>query len=118
MTATSPAPISRPVDARTASLLALIHGDPVHAADRARVVDAIVETAGANYGLVDPNVLRLRLQDADGDSLVYPAVVGAVVAALRHRGVLKPAGWVVTTGSQSGNNGRPAMSYWLRAGAL
>lgn len=107
--------IAKPVDAKTASLLALIAGDPIHATDRATVCDAIIATAGANHGLVDPNRLRALLTDTDGQSRVYPAVIGAVVCALRHKGVLAFAGYVDTTGSRSGNTGKLARSYWFRA---
>lgn len=110
---------SAPVDERTASLLALVAGDPVHADDRRRVLEAIQRTARDDMSdRVDPNKVRYLLTDAHGNSTVYPAVVGAVVQALARRGVLTPDGWVVTTGSRSGNNGRPARRYRWTGGAL
>lgn len=108
----SATPHAAPVDERTASLLALVDGDPVHAIDRAVIVGAIVQTARDHGGLVDPNQLRVLLTNEHG-SVVYPAVIGAVIASLRHRGVLREAGWVVTTGSRSGNSGKPSRRYAL-----
>lgn len=109
---------SAPVDDRTASLLALVAGDPIHHDDRRRVIDAILDTARTDGGRVDPNRLRAALTDRHGQSLVYPPVIGAVVAALRHRGVLTEIGWTATTGSNSGNNGRPARVHRLNANRL
>lgn len=104
---------SAPVDDDTASLLALIGTDRIHADDCATVVDAIIRTARMNAGTVDPNRLRALLHNAHG-CIVHPPTIGATVSALRHRGVLEPLGWVVTEGSTSGNNGRPARTYRLR----
>ena len=103
-------PVAAPVDAETASLLALIAGDPIHATDRATITAAIVEAAHRGNGVVSMNTVRTRLWNEHG-SVVYPKVVGAVVAALRHQGVLVPAGWEVTEGSRSGNTGKPCRSY-------
>ena len=102
---------SAPVDDRTASLLALVSGDPIHAEDRRRVVEAIRQAAAIDSNVVDPNRLRWLLTDIYGNSSVYPNVIGAVVQALAKRGVLTPDGWVVTTGSRSGNSGRPARRW-------
>lgn len=108
-------PHAEPVDAQTASLLELVAGDRIHEADRRRVVEAIAQTARDHAGLVDPNHVRALLW-RDGQCLVCPAVIGATVAALRHKGVLEPAGWVVTEGSTTGNNGRPQRAYrWVGA---
>lgn len=104
----TPAPAWAPVDQTTASLLALIDGDPIHAADRARVINAIIATADADNDRIDPNQLRRRLTDGNGQSTVYPATTGATVNALAVRGVLVSIGWTTTEGSTSGNNGRPA----------
>ena len=103
-----------PVDERTTSLLALIHGDRFHAADRQRVIEAIVETAAENFGEVDPNRLRLKLTDERGCSTVWPNIIGPVIASLRHHGALICTGHVVTKGSRSGNSGRLARKYELR----
>jgi len=102
---------SAPVDDRTASLLALVSGDPIHAEDRRRVVEAIEQVAADFNNEIDPNVLRSWLTDEHGNSTVYPNVIGAVIQALAKRGVLTPDGWVVTTGSRSGNSGRPARRW-------
>lgn len=103
----------RPVDERTQSLLELVHGDRIHTDDRERVVAAIIASAEAAGGVVDPNDLRGRLYDDRGECLVYPAVIGTTVNGLRGRGALVHIGWTVTTGSFSGNNGRPARVYRL-----
>lgn len=110
---------SAPVDDRTASLLALLEGDPIHSDDRRRVVEAIQQAARDDmFDRVDPNAVRALLTDEHGNSTVYPACIGAVVQSLARRGVLRADGWVVTTGSRSGNNGRPARRYRLTGGAL
>lgn len=101
-----------PVDPRTAALLDLIAGDPRHEGDRAEIVRAILETARENAGRVDPNRLRAKLTNEWG-STVYPACIGATVNALARRGVLHFDRWVITEGSETGNNGRPARSYTL-----
>jgi len=106
--APEPAPAGAAVDQTTASLLALIDGDPIHAADRARVINAIIATADADADRVDPNRLRRRLTDEHGQSTVYPAVIGSTFSALAARGVLVSIGWTTTAGSKSHNNGRPA----------
>lgn len=106
--APEPAPAWAAVDQTTASLLALIDGDPIHAADRARVINAIIATADADADRVDPNRLRRRLTDEHGRSTVYPAVIGSTFSALAARGVLVSIGWTTTAGSKSHNNGRPA----------
>lgn len=101
------------VDESTASLLALIGGDPIHRRDRTRIVVAIQETANEHGGRVDPNELREYLW-ADGQCLVYPKLIGAVVASLRAHGRLVEDGWVVTTNSPTKNNGKPARVYRWR----
>jgi hypothetical protein len=109
MTAT---PHAAPVDADTASLLALVEGDPVHERDRAVILAAIIQTARDHSGIVDPNALRALLTNEHG-TVVYPAVIGAVIASLRHRGVLREAGWVITKGSRSRNGGKPQRRWAL-----
>ena len=104
---------SAPVDDATASLLALISADRIHADDARTVVEAIRRTAAEHAGTVDPNALRALLWNEHG-CIVHPPVIGATVSALRHKGVLEPTGWVVTEGSTTGNNGRPARTYRLR----
>lgn len=101
-------PHAAPVDADTASLLALVEGDPVHERDRAVILAAIIQTARDHSGIVDPNALRALLGTVE-----HPAVIGAVIASLRHRGVLREAGWVITKGSRSRNGGKPQRRYAL-----
>ena len=113
MTAPTRTPHAAPVDAPTASLLDLIDGDPIHATDRATVIEGILDVAAHNGGAIDPNTLRLWLTDEAGECIVYPPVIGATVYALRRAGVLVQTGWTVTTGSRSGNGGRPARCYRL-----
>lgn len=97
-----------PVDQQTADTLALMRLDPSHRTDRQIVADAIETVAARNGGDVDPNELR-----AEVHGLVQPNVIGATIQGLAKRGHLIPTGWTVTTGSTSGNNGRPARTYRL-----
>lgn len=105
---------SAPVTDDTAALLDLIAGDPIHQRDRATIVRAIVAEAHANAGRVDPNRLRARLADENGEPRVYPRLVGAVVSALAQRRVLVADGWVVSTDRRGGNAGRPARRWRLQ----
>ena len=107
------APHAEPVDEQTASLLALIDGDPIHAADRAVIVEAILRAAAENAGEVCPNRLRALLTDDRGNSRVFPNVIGSVIFSLRKRGVLVEIGWRTTTDSKSGNSGKPARVHRL-----
>ena len=117
MTTVSRTPVAGPVDARTASLLALIDSDPIHADDRAVIVAAIRKTATEHGGLVDPNNLRPLLHNQHG-SIVAPGSIGAAFHALRRCGALRFAGWVETTGSSTGNNRKQARAYWCDLDAL
>ena len=103
---------SAPVDWQTASLLDLIDADRIHADDKATVIAAIEATARDNAGLVDPNELRRRLYNEHG-CIVTPNVIGTTVRNLARSGRLVFSHWVVTEGSTSGNNGRPAKAYRL-----
>jgi hypothetical protein len=105
---------SAPVDAATADLLDLIASDRLHADDSATVVAAIRATAAEHAGVVDPNRVRALLRNEHG-SVVTPQVIGATYQALAKAGVLVADGWVITEGSTSGNNGRPARRYRLVA---
>ena len=102
-----------PVDPRTAALLDLIAGDPIHESDRDIVEEGVREVARLFDGEVDPNVLREWLRDEHGNCVVYPAVIGATVNAMKRRGDLIEDGWVITEGSTTGNNGKPARRYRL-----
>lgn len=101
------------VDEKTADLLQLMSGDPIHAGDRRRITHAIVADANANAGKVDLNRVRARLTDPAGNLTVYPRVVGATIQTLTRRGALRPMGWVTCNGSTSGNNGKPQRAYRL-----
>lgn len=113
MTATTHTPHAEPVDHGTASLLDLIANDPIHGDDADTITAAIRASAAANAGLVDMNDVRARLHNQHG-SIVHPPTIGATVNALRRTGALVVEGWTVTTGSSTGNNGRPQRSYrWV-----
>lgn len=113
--ATPPAP--KPAGPLVASICALMLGDPIHAADRQRIVTAIVTDAREHDGTVDPNRVRARLTrvNADGstDLVVYPRLIGTVYSGLASKGVLEFAGWIDSTDVRGGNNGKPARSYRL-----
>ena len=98
-----------PVDERTAATLDAVATDRIHEDDRAVVERVIREVARDHGDRIDPNVLRARL--AAEPRAPYPAVIGATIAAMKRRGELVHDGWVVTEGSTSGNNGRPAAQY-------
>lgn len=104
---------SSSVDERTAALLDLIAGDPIHAEDRRRIVAAIVAEAKASHGFVDPNKVRIRLTNRAGVLTVYPSVIGAVYFALTRSGQLATAGWLVNQ-DHSGNSGKPLRRYRLK----
>lgn len=107
-------PTAAPVDADTAALLDTIAGDPIHRDDRALVIDAVKRAAREHEGLVNPNHWRPLLEDDRGNTIPYPKVVGATIAALKAAGRLVEAGWVVTEGSRSKNNGKQARAYrWV-----
>lgn len=99
---------SAPIDQRTADTLALIDMDLVHRTDRQIVIDAIETVAARHGGDVDPNELRGELH-----GLVYPKTIGATIQGLVKRGRLVVTGWTVTTGSTTGNNGKPSRTYRL-----
>lgn len=99
---------SAPIDEPTADTLALMDLDLTHRTDRQIILDAIETVAADGGGLIDPNELRGHLFGR-----VEPKVIGATIQGLARRGHLEPAGWTVTTGSRTGNNGRPAR-VWRR----
>lgn len=100
---------SAPVDQPTADTLALMNLDLVHRTDREIILDAIETVAARSGGIVDPNELRGRLH-----GLVYPKTIGATINGLAKQGRLEPAGWTITKGSTTGNNGRPARCWrWV-----
>ncbi len=97
---------SAPVDAQTQDTLDLLTLDPSKRTDRQIITAAIETVAARNGGEVDPNELR-----AEVHGLVQPNVIGATVNALARSGRLVHSGWVITRGSTSRNDGRPARSY-------
>jgi hypothetical protein len=105
---------SAPVDSATASLLDLIASDRLHEDDAATVVAAIRATAAEHAGVVNPNRVRALLRNEHG-CIVHPNVIGATYNALSRAGVLVHDGWVITEGSTSGNDGKPAKRYRLVA---
>lgn len=104
---------SSPVDADTAAILDLIHGDPLHDRDRAAVIGAIVSVARDSGGVVDPNAVRERLA-----GLVFPRLVGAVYQSLAKRGVLVAEGWTISRDKVGRNSGKPCRRYRLRPSML
>ena len=103
---------SSPVDSRTAATLALIVGDPLHAADRELIVRAVHAEADEHAGVVDPNRLRARLTGEHG-LVVTPCMVGPTIQALCKAGVIEAHGWTVNTDSHGRNVGKPARVWRL-----
>jgi hypothetical protein len=97
-----PAPWDREKDA----VLALIAGDPIHARDRAAIIDAITASIRPD-GTVSSNDWRPNIPP-----WCYPAVVGATVNALTKAGVLVPTGhWVTSDDRKGRNSGKPQRAY-------
>ena len=99
---------SAPIDQPTADTLAPIDSDLVHRTDRQIIVAAIETVAARNGGDVDPNELRAEITGQ-----VEPHTIGATLYALKCAKRLIPTGWTVTTGSTTGNNGKPCRTYRL-----
>ena len=99
---------SAPVDQPTQDTLALMRLDPRHNTDRQIICDVIETVAARGGGDVDPNVLRGELT-----GLVQPNVIGSTINSLARSGHLVATGWTVTTGSTSGNSGKPCRTYRL-----
>lgn len=97
---------SAPVDQPTADTLALMNLDRVHRTDRQIILAAIEIVADEGDGVVDPNKLRRLVSGR-----VQPNVIGATIQGLAKQGHLEPHGFTITTGSASGNNGRPARTW-------
>jgi hypothetical protein len=102
---TSPAP-------ETLAILDLINGDPIHANDRRRIVEAILGDARRHAGDVDPGRVREDLTNEWGLT-VYSRVLSATYQALTRRGVLTFRCWVDNTDVTGGNAGKPARAYTL-----
>ena len=99
---------SAPIDAETQSTLDLMTLDPSHRTDRDIITAAIETVAARNGGDVDPNELR-----AEVHGRVDPHAIGATFNALARSGRLVVSGWVITTNSTTGNNGKPSRKYYL-----
>ena len=103
---------TKAVAPRTADLLDLIAGDPLHADDRARIVAAILADADTHHGTVDPNRVREALAGEHGLTL-YPRVLSAVYSSLCHKGVLVRDGMTTNTDTAGGNAGKYLRTYRL-----
>lgn len=104
---------SGPPSTDTVAILNLINGDPLHAANRAAVVDAIADVAHTEDGAVDPNLVRERIPE-----WVYPRCIGPVYSALTKLGHLEVDGWVMSTDASGRNVGKPTRRYrWTGRGA-
>lgn len=104
---------SQGTDDQIVSLLDVVCTDPLHADDRRRVIEAILECARRNGGTVDPNHVRELLTDERGDLRVFPKVVGPTYAALARQGRIRRVGWVVSTDTRGRNSGKPCRTYEL-----
>ncbi len=92
------------------AILALISGDPLHARDRAAIVDAIRSSVD-HRGITSSNHWRPLIP-----TWVYPRVVGATVNALTKAGVLVRTGeWLTSNDIHGRNSGRPVWTYRWRA---
>lgn len=96
------------------NVCALIDGDPVHARDRAAVVEAVV-AAGQRLGVISANDWRDAVPD-----WVYPKVIGAVTSGLIAADVLVPLPDPVRSDDRKGrNSGRWISRYrYVERGAL
>lgn len=98
-----------PPDHEKAAVLALIAGDPLHARDRAAIIDAIAASVRPD-STIDANAWRPLIP-----TWVHPRVIGATVNALMKVGVLIPTGqWVISDDRKGRNSGRPMRSYRWR----
>ena len=90
------------------SVCELVFGDPMHAAERQAVIDAITAVARRD-GDTDPNRVRPLIP-----SWVSPQVVSATWGALRNRNLLEPTGWTTNTDAKGRNVGKPQRIYrWV-----
>ena len=93
-------------------LLDRLSSDEDNAAEVELICAGIV--AVERDGLEDPNALRDWLRDDDHDVwLTKPHLVGSVVHRLAQAGLLKPAGWTVSTDRRGGNAGKPCRVWRL-----
>lgn len=99
---------SSAVDAETAAICDLVHGDPLHERDRAAVVAAIMSVAKSNNGVVDVNKVRKAVPP-----WVFPRIFGPVYRALVIQGVLTQIGWTINDDKAGNNTGKPSRVYRL-----
>ena len=93
----------------TESLCALIVSDRLHGVDVQLVIDAIIDAAAANNGIVDANLVRPHIHHS-----VFPKVIGAVYNVLIRKGALVPTGdWSISNDTAGRNSGRPVRRYRL-----
>lgn len=92
----------RRLDPTTRAILDLLNGDPIHDADRERILVAIRAEGLASGGRVDPNRVRERLT-VNGSLVVNPRVLSGFYSRLASRGYLAPDGKVVN-GSRGNSN--------------
>lgn len=105
---------SGPVDEAHVAICELVVGDPSHAADRERIVEAMLTDAREHDGIIDPDRVRARLS-SDAGLQVYPRVLSAMYGHLTRAGVLQFEGeWTRSQDSRGGNAGKPARIYRLR----
>lgn len=111
------APQWSPIDDDTADLLAVLADPtPIHgtAADEwAEYVAALEFVATGNDGRIPANALRPLVR-----GVVKPSRIGAFARRARLEGLIEDAGWDITEGDESGNNGRPCRDFVWRGGAL
>lgn len=93
-------------DDQTQALLRALAGDPKNAADRLRIVRAIVAASRAERGVVDPNRVRGLLAGTDQRLVVNPRLLSATYSALAHTKHLEPHGYVISTDVRGGNSGK------------
>jgi hypothetical protein len=88
------------------SVCELVFGDPIHARERAAVIDAIRQDAAGHDRQVDPNRVRSLIPPWVG-----PRVVSATYNALRTRGLLVRQGWTQNEDRRGRNVGKPQSVY-------
>jgi len=85
---------------------------PLATPERERIIAAMEVVAGANDGLIDPNIVRRTLTNPVTGALdVNPQVLAATYSSLRQRGFLRRVGWVDSDDVRGGNQGK-RISLW------
>lgn len=99
---------------RLDAICALIAGDPIHAADRRRIIEAIELDGRAHGGEVHPSRVRAALSDDHG-LVVYPRVLAAMYRVLYQRGFLRWSHWEMCDDFKGRNAGKMSRVYRLTA---